>query len=342
MGMKASTIKLVLSRKINEWLESITNEKVRQLARENVIVSGGAIASMLLGEKVNDYDIYFRTEEATLEVAKYYAELFNAKKGELAHRAAKDCNPQVRREVIKNCKGVEENRILFWMQSSGVASENQSVYKYFESRPETETDQFVSSLGDAQQDLADNLEGGFDDSDPFALAEGVVEVVKDRNNKDDLVKKYRPVFFSDNAVSLAGKMQLVVRFYGTPTEIHENYDFAHAMCHYDHHNGKLDLPHEALESLLSKALVYKGSLYPIASLFRIRKFITRGWRITAGQMLKIVWQVNQLNLTDRNVLREQLIGVDQAYMVQLLNAIQTTDEKIDGAYIAKLVDEIFE
>jgi hypothetical protein len=342
MGMKASTIKLVINRKLTEWLESITNEQVRALARDNVIVSGGAIASMLLGEKVNDYDVYFRTEEATLEIAKYYAELFNAKKGELAHRAAKGCNPQVRREVIKNCKGVEENRILFWMQSSGVAGENQSVYEYFESRPETATDEFVASLGDAEKDMADSLDGGFDDNDPFALAEGVVEVVRDRANKDDLVKKYRPVFFSDNAVSLAGKMQLVVRFYGTPEEIHENYDFAHAMCYYDHKAGKLELPHEALESLLSKALIYKGSLYPIASLFRIRKFINRGWRITAGQMLKIIWQVSQLKLDDKAVLREQLIGVDQAYMVQLLSAIQTTEEKIDGAYIARLVDEIFE
>jgi hypothetical protein len=35
------------------------DEQVRKLALENTIVTGGSIASMLLNEKVNDFDIYF-------------------------------------------------------------------------------------------------------------------------------------------------------------------------------------------------------------------------------------------------------------------------------------------
>jgi hypothetical protein len=99
-----------------------------------------------------------------------------------------------------------------------------------------------------------------------------------------------------------------------------------------------------LKALMSRTLIYKGSLYPIASLFRIRKFLNRGFRISAGQMLKIVWQVNELNLSDRDVLREQLLGVDMAYMHQLIAALQDVKahEKVDGTYLAEIIDTIFD
>jgi hypothetical protein len=38
----------------------------------NCVITGGAIASMLLGEKVNDYDIYFQDEELAKSVRKYF------------------------------------------------------------------------------------------------------------------------------------------------------------------------------------------------------------------------------------------------------------------------------
>ena len=147
---------------------------------------------------------------------------------------------------------------------------------------------------------------------------------------------------SDNAITLSDKVQLVIRFYGEPSQIHNNYDYVHTFNWYDREKDELVLNQEALEALLTKTLIYKGSLYPIASIFRIRKFIQRGWSITAGQLLKIIWQINELDLKDQTVLREQLIGVDQAYMHQLINAIQENDYKVDSTYLAKLIDEIFE
>ena len=72
--MQAKTIKKVLAEKINEWLNTITDESVRKLAKENTIVTGGSIVSMLLSEPVNDYDIYFKTKESCKAVAEYYVE----------------------------------------------------------------------------------------------------------------------------------------------------------------------------------------------------------------------------------------------------------------------------
>ena len=70
--MKRRMIKKVLLAKISNWLTSIEDDEVRAIAKGNVIVSGGSIASMLLGEKVNDFDVYFRNKESCLAVAKYY------------------------------------------------------------------------------------------------------------------------------------------------------------------------------------------------------------------------------------------------------------------------------
>ncbi len=320
-GMKASTIKLILNKKLNNWIETIKDETLANQVKQDVIVSGGAIASMLQGEPANDYDIYFRNYDTAKAIAEYYVSEFNTKKGNLKTKSISSCNPVVREEVIKNIKNEYEKRIIIFMKSSGVASETQSEYAYFESESEESASDFIESL--SLKNLAD-------------IAEELLQETKGKNNK------YSPVFLSDNAVTLTDKVQLIIRFYGEPEDILRNYDFVHSMCFYDYAKGNLQYHPEALESILSKSLLYRGSLYPIASLFRIRKFIARGWRITAGQMLKIIWQVKDLDLEDPKVLREQLIGVDQAYMHQLLRALENKEGRVDSTYIAKLIDEIFE
>ena len=342
-GMKHSTIKIVLRKKLENWLNTINNEEVKEVARENCIVTGGAVTSMLLGEDVNDYDIYFKTKEATRIIAEYYVHEFNKTKGTLKTGAMRSCNPVVQEKTIVNCKGISEERIVLLMQSSGVASESQSEYKYFEHGSEADTDEFIESLGE------NPLYDGFQE-DPLTTAEDLIEDIKPRSKqvvREDgrcvsMPSRYRPIFLTDNAITLSDKIQLVIRFYGMPKELHDNYDFVHAMCWYNLKEDFLELPQESLQAILSKTLIYKGSLYPLASVFRIRKFIERGWRITAGQLLKILFQVSQLDLKDVNVLKEQLLGVDQAYMHELISVLENTKEKIDTIYLSKVIDEIFE
>lgn len=321
-GMKISTAKKLIKNRIDDWLKTITDETLVGMIKRDVIASGGCIASALMGDKINDYDYYFRTKETALAVAKYYVAVFNSAN---SIDSTVKFKPEVRLQVRTNCKGREEERIIVYMKSAGVASETMTEYKYYESASEQDQDAFFEDIASAVS-TTDDIEAG----------EDLVKIARGK-------EKYRPIFLSENAITLSDKTQLVVRFFGEARELHENYDFAHAMCWFDYAKYDLVAPHEALECMLSKTLVYKGSLYPISSLFRIRKFIARGWRITAGQMLKIIFQVSDLNLKDPAVLREQLIGVDQAYMSQLLMAIESDkSQRIDSVYIAKLIDEIFE
>ena len=74
--MNKKLIGQIISKKVDSWLNSITDEKLKELIRPNVIVTGGCIASMLLNEEVNDFDIYFRNKETVKAVAEYYVKLF--------------------------------------------------------------------------------------------------------------------------------------------------------------------------------------------------------------------------------------------------------------------------
>lgn len=310
-GRKRSGIRRELKTKVEEWLKSIKDQDVRDAAEEDVIITGGSIASMLLGEPINDFDCYFKSYETTLKVARYYVDAFNKKHTVKVTPGVNPYTPEVREEKLPNAKGEMEDRIVIWIKSAGVAGEAQTSYSYFESRTEDETKDFVKSTA---------------------------HTIKKKQKK-----KYRVTFMSDNAITLTNKMQIIIRFYGEPDEIHDNYDFQHAMCYYDHAKQDLSLPASALEALMSRTLIYQGSLYPIASIFRMKKFIERGWRITAGQQLKIMWQISELNLQDKNVLREQLVGVDMAYMHQLIEALKDIDEKkINASYVATVIDRIFD
>lgn len=315
---------MLIANHLNKWIESITDPVVRKIAKNNACVSGGAISSALLGDKVNDYDVYFKTRAAAEAVARYYVEKYNVANPPHMRKGI-PYTPEVRNEVIANIRGEEEDRVVIYMKSAGVAADGQKEYKYYEMASEAAQDEFFEDLETS------NLTGS-----TMEQAEQLVEISKDKS-------LFKPVFLSDNAITLSGKIQLIIRFYGDMDAIHRNFDFVHCHGWYDHSAYSLTLSPAAMEALLTKTLIYTGSLYPIASVFRLRKFIARGWRISAGQILKILFQISEVNLKDPVILREQLIGVDQAYMSQLLQAIENDKGKrIDATYIAGLIDSIFD
>ena len=306
-GRKRKGIKKELDSVINDWLLTIENEDLVKLIEKNIIVTGGSIASMLLGEPVNDFDFYFRNKETVKAVAEYYADKFN-KNHIVKTNGAAPYTPVIKEETITNIKGEEEERVIIFIKSAGIAAEEQDDYSYFETMSEDAAIEFVESMTEKEKK-----------------------------------EKYRVSFLSQNAISLTDKIQIIIRFYGEPDSIHDNYDFQHACCYYDYADKNLHLDPDAMECLLSRTLVYRGSLYPIASIFRMKKFLERGWRITAGQQLKIMWQISEIDLSDFGILREQLTGVDLAYMWQLIEALKNVNpEKINSAYVSAIIDKIFD
>lgn len=309
-GMQKKTIRKALKGKIGSWIRSVDDENLRNLLDKNVIVTGGCITSMLLGEEVNDYDVYFRDYKTTKAVAEYYVDKFKARKKTQG-------GVPVTIEVSATEPAIDGfgGSVKVKVKSAGIASsEQKDDYQYFESVSDDDTvENYVQNV--------------------------VKSVLQTMERKS--VKDYEPVFLSSNAITLTSDIQLVLRFFGEPDEIHGNYDFAHCMNYYDYGADEVYLRQEALESILSKTLIYKGSLYPIASIIRTRKFIKRGWKISAGQYLKMIFQCGDLNLHDVNVLQDQLTGVDAAYFAEVMQKITSDGVDIDTAYIVKIIDEMF-
>ena len=156
--------------------------------------------------------------------------------------------------------------------------------------------------------------------------------------------QYLLLLATDNAISLSDDVQLITRFVGNPEKIHENFDFEHTKSYWTSSTG-LVINHQSLELIMSRTLKYTGSMFPLCSMFRLRKFLKRGWSITAGEMLKISYDISKLDLNDINVLREQLIGVDCAYFMQLIELLEKEYKEdlttISRTYIINLIDRVF-
>lgn len=312
--MNREAINKVLLRKLEDWLFSITDEELKKRIKKDVIFTGGCIASMLLKEKINDYDIYFRTKSTTLAVARYYIKKFNEQQSK--HTAfvldgAEDLNDFISNNDISHetvmYSNMTPDRIKIIIPSDGVAGDTA-----------------------ANRDDVETLIEESDEATDISI---------------EATEKYKPIFLSTNAITLSNKIQIVIRFYGEPSQIHENYDFIHA-TNYWTVDEKLKLKADAMESLLSKHLYYSGSKYPLCSVIRTRKFLKRGWHINAGQYLKMCFQLSELNLKDINVLEDQLFGVDTVYFANLVAALRSKakgDENFifNSGYICTLVDRIF-
>ena len=313
---------MTLARKFGHFLESIEDEALRKEVKNNTIITGGCIVSLLQNEDVNDFDLYFRTSDVAFKVAKYYIERFVQN----PPTTFKDNDGHVVKVGIKQ----EPDRIKIVIDSAGIAGESgQNDYQYFEGLPAQQADE-------AQGQFIETAIKNADDADDEATSK--LDDAKD----DKKVKKYRPVFITSNAITLTNKMQIVIRFFGEPDQIHDNYDFVHCTNYWTSWDKQLTLRPDAIEAILTRDLRYVGSKYPICSLIRSRKFIKRGWNINAGQYVKMAWQISQLDLSNIHTLEEQLVGVDAAYFRQLIEVLQKKDpERVDGTYLMSVIDKVF-
>ena len=309
-AFKGKTIEMTIKNKIDHWLKSLElkgddikdadkeqNKKFIDAIKNDIVVTGGAIASMLGGYLPNDYDVYFKTITTATLVANYYISKLPIANNEKTSRAI----------VRDNAFG----GIEIMIKSAGVAGEEiiQDTYDYFEMMPKNSSEDYLNQIA-----------------------------VKTSG-------KYTVAFMTSNAITLTDSIQIITRFCGEPDTIHGNYDFVHCTNYWTYDGGLVTNP-DAVMSILSRELKYVGSKFPICSLFRVRKFIERGWTITAGEIFKISWDVSKLDLNDYSVLREQLTGLDTAYFSEVLAILQETvfktEKEIDRTYLFELISRTFD
>lgn len=345
--MLGKNIKKHLNAKIRDWAASIPDDRkdVKDAILKDTLITGGAIVSLLQDEAPNDYDVYFRNMESLKLVCDYYIERF-------INKCQKRENPEDENsEMVTTLPTIPELQRCYWMDH--IYSDNSKggwmPLKPDEKCPEDKEERlriFIRSVGAVGTNFSNYAETELDYRQALAkIGEAIKEANKDKKKKE--VLKYSPTFMTNNAISLTDKIQIVLRFYGEPEEIHKNYDFVHCSSYYLTKEDKLELPSRALEAIINKELCYIGSKYPLCSLVRTRKFMKRGWSINAGQFVKMALQINDLDLKNFHVFEEQLVGVDSAYFSQLISILETMKKndpsfEPDSQYLIKLVNQIFD
>lgn len=308
--MNSKNIKKSLNAKLKKWLESVDDEEIKKVIKDNTIITGGALVSLLTNQEINDYDVYFKTRGAVLKVAQYYVKKFNE-----THNTEAVLKEEYKRDDEGNETNelVSDGKINIFIKSKGVLADEDA------------------------KTITDETEPMLPDEELLEQAEKEKEISK---------PKYRLVYLTSNAITLSDQIQIVIRFWGEVEEIHKNYDFAHCTCAWSSWDNELSLPTKALECIINKELYYMGSKYPLCSIIRSRKFISRGYTINAGQYLKMCMQLNELDLKDVAVLQDQLVGVDSAYFNMVIGAIADKKEndptwQLDNNYLFEVINKIF-
>ncbi len=294
--MQEKTIRKNIQNKLTEWLSSITDETLRKKVKDNCLLSGGSITSMLLNAEVNDYDIYIKDMGVLHQLTVYYT------------------------KYVKGVEILDGRRKTLYLQQLADDYDKEAE-DVFNARAVA-----IRTLHDDQIKLYFSASKG-----GIKVNEGVVI-----NNS-----QYIPLFLSPNAISLSNNIQIVIRFHGDDVAIHKTFDFIHATNYFTFEAG-LVLNKEALVSILTHQLKYQGSYYPLTSIIRMKKFIKRGWNINAGEILKIMFQISELDLKNPDVLEEQLIGVDVAYFGLLIGILRgIPSDKVTSPYLNALIDRVF-
>lgn len=305
--MQIKTIQKNIQSKLDEWLVTISDPKLVDAVRNNLLVSGGSITSMLLNEPVNDYDVYLMDINVCKRLAEYYTKDFGDVTifdGRLKQSLVDEYNAtHVARNLIGGNLAINNNAA----QAISLRNLKSDQIKLY----------FNSEKGGIRVNQ---------------------DIPEDKLN-------YTPLYFSPNAISLSNNLQIVLRFWGTPEQIHKTFDYIHATNYFTFKDG-LVRNLQAMESILTKQLKYQGSYYPVTSIIRAKKFIKRGFNIGAGELLKIMFQISQLDLTDPDVLEEQLIGVDVAYFELIITALRNkfdsdSNFKVSSEYLNTIIEKVF-
>lgn len=254
---------------VGKWLDSIEWAKVvpdvsRTEVEQSIIISGGSIASLLKGDAVNDYDIYFNDVDICKYLVKYYINKFcdknNVNKSFFEYHASYD-------DAFKGKSGYGNvgNIIINTKPPSDEVDEDDRVLvKKILRRNSRYYGENISTI------------------------------------KESPPGKYDPMLISNNAITLQNKIQLVFRVCGNPSVIHYFFDFKHCMNYFTFHEGVVLRP-AAMESILTNELKYNRSMHVFDVLIRMKKFLSKGWTISNEELAKIMYDCHHVEMAPGSV-----------------------------------------
>lgn len=119
-------------------------------------------------------------------------------------------------------------------------------------------------------------------------------------------------------------LQLISMDYilGSPEEVLSKFDFTCCMGAYCFKIGEFVLHKDFLLHLSQRKLAYNiNSKFPIASMYRIKKYLKKNFSISGIELIKLSLKINSLNLQTYQNLKEQLMGIDTLFLKPLTDKL---------------------
>jgi len=304
--MKNKSISKYLSEEFYNFLAQVVPKDQREYVLKNSFITGGSLYNLKMyrsGHKleidsiIKDYDIYFSNKQTLVNLIRSEVKFYH----ELVDDNADSWNEF-------DIDDLKKLRISY--QSS-----NGKEYD--------ETDYFA------------------DDTNTIFLRIIIPESLYDllRKDRKDKYSKYK--ILKDTFTYVTGhsmsfdKYQVITRFTGSPDVIHSFFDFDHAKGVYMPFTGEVMFPASIIEAMYEKELKYTGSKYPVASIFRMIKFLNRGFTISKIELLKILFQIMQMDFTNKDTLYDQLEGFYGDDIVPDIQILE--DHGIDSSLFEEII-----
>jgi hypothetical protein len=179
------------------------------------------------------------------------------------------------------------------------------------------------------------------DLDFFFYSESGLESMKNIFESD---KKYPLKFSTDSALSYSCngiKVQLIKKIYGNEWDIIKQFDFKICMAAFNPVLQSYTVDNDFFYDLSRRRLTYNPGNYPIASLWRVKKFIKRGYEFPPIDSIKLALTINNLHISTYEELKSQLEGIDTAFLKDLTDMlIEKSGEKYDIKVAFDMMDRI--
>lgn len=146
---------------------------------------------------------------------------------------------------------------------------------------------------------------------------------------------YSIVATTDNAITYKKDKYPIIQLitakelmFDNPLDLIKSFDFTINMAAFDILSSKLILSEDFIKDNMERILVFnEDSKYPISSLTRAIKYISRGYRLSGYEQVKISLAINSLVIKDYRDLKKQLQGIDTSVFAPITDKLIKADKE---------------
>lgn len=162
--------------------------------------------------------------------------------------------------------------------------------------------------------------------------------VKNKSSKTICNTKWANSYKYINEDNKEINIQIIKKEVGEPEDMVDRFDFTVCQAIYDFKENKMIMVNRFLRDLAKKELIFTGSKYPLASLYRVKKYMEKGFHISGIELIKLALTVQNIDIDNEAELGEHIAGFDIMILRDLLNELEEDNDYVYENFIEKLND----